>query len=95
MLIWTFLIALVLVAVVVVHSMRQGRRFIRAALFLTELEAGRPVEQANASAAVLFGPASSPQADVWAAQAAEERRKLHGASQAQVIGTARTKGFEG
>jgi hypothetical protein len=94
MLVWTFLIALVLVAVVVIHSMRQGRRFVRAATFLTELEAGRPAQQANAAAALLFGPGSGPQADAWAMRAAEERRKLAGTTQAEIIRQARERGFE-
>ena len=90
-----FLVALVLVAIVVVQSVRQGRRFIRAALFLNELEGGRPPHEANAAAAILFGSDSSPMADAHAAQLAEARRRHSGQSQSQVIGAARAKGFEG
>jgi hypothetical protein len=90
-----FLVALVLVAVVVAQSVRQGRRFIRAALFLHELEGGRPVHQANAAATILFSADSSASADAHAAQLAEARRGRTGESQAQVIGAARQKGFEG
>jgi hypothetical protein len=90
-----FLVALVLVALVVAQSVRQGRRFIRAALFLHELEGGRPVHEANAAAAILFGSDSSPSADAHAAVLAEARRKRSGESQAQVIGGARARGFDG
>jgi hypothetical protein len=90
-----FLVALVLVAIVVTQSVRQGRRFIRAALYLNELEGGRPVHEANAAAAILFGRDSSAAADAHAAQLAEMRRKRSGESQAQVIGAARARGFEG
>ncbi len=90
-----FLVALGLVAIVVVSSVRQGRRFIRAGLFLHEMEGGRPPGEANAAAALLFTPDSSAPADAHAAQIAEARRKRTGESQAQVIGAARDKGFEG
>ncbi|MGY6632264.1 MAG: hypothetical protein ACXIU8_00755 [Alkalilacustris sp.] len=90
-----FLVALVLVAFVVVQSVRQGRRFIRAALFLHELEGGRRPETANAAAAVLFTAESSAPADAHAAQIADARRKRTGESQAQVIGAARARGFDG
>jgi hypothetical protein len=90
-----FLVALGLVAIVVVSSIRQGRRFIRAATFLTELEGGRPRHEANALASVLFTSESSPSADAHAAQAAERRRRQAGLSQARLIGEARQKGFEG
>ena len=90
-----FLVALVLVAFVVVNSVRQGRRFIRAALFLHELEGGRRMHEANAAAQLLFSSDSSTSADAHAAQIADARRKRTGESQAQVIGAAREKGFEG
>ncbi len=90
-----FLVALGLVAIVVVSSVRQGRRFIRAGLYLHELEGGRPRHEANAAAALLFTGESSAPADAHAAQIAEARRKRTGETQAQVIGTAREKGFEG
>ncbi len=90
-----FLVALVLVAIVVVSSVRQGRRFIRAAAFLNEIEGGRPAHEANALAAVLFTADSSPSADAHAAQAAEARRQRSGLSQAKLIGEARQRGFEG
>lgn len=90
-----FLVALLLVAVVVAQSIRQGRRFIRAAAFLNELEGGRPVHEANAAAAILFTRDSSASADAHAAQVAEARRTRSGESQAQVIGAARTRGFQG
>lgn len=88
-----FLVALGLVAVVVAQSIRQGRRFIRAATFLNEVQGGRPVHEANAAAAILFTPDSSTAADAHAAQIADARRKRTGESQAQVIGAARRKGF--
>lgn len=93
MLILLFIVALVLVGLVVAQSMRQGRRFIRAATFLAEVEAGRPAEQANAAAALLFTGQSSPSADAWAARAADERRQLMGGSQGAVIRAARERGF--
>ena len=90
-----FLVALGLVAVVVAQSIRQGRRFIRAATYLNELEGGRPQHEANAAAALLFTGDSSPSADAHAAQIADARRKRTGQTQAQVIGSARDRGFEG
>jgi hypothetical protein len=90
-----FLVALVLVAVVVAQSVRQGRRFIRAATYLHELEGGRPAPEAHAAAEILFTSDSSAAADAHAAQLAEARRKRTGESQAQVIGAARARGFEG
>ncbi len=90
-----FLVALVLVALVVLQSVRQGRRFIRAATFLNELDGGRPAHEANAVAAVLFTGESSPGADAHAAQIARARSAEHGQSQAQVIGAAQARGFEG
>lgn len=90
-----FLVALGLVGVVVVSSIRQGRRFIRAAAFLNEIEGGRAAHEANAVATVLFTSDSSPSADAHAAQAAEALRRRRGQSQAAVIGDARARGFEG
>ena len=90
-----FLVALVLVAIVVGQSIRQGRRFIRAATYLHEPEGGRPAHEANAAAEILFTNDSSTSADAHAAQIAETRRKRTGETQAQVIGAARGKGFEG
>ena len=90
-----FLVAVALVALVIVQSVRQGRRFIRAALFLHELEGGRPRDAANAAAAMLFSPESSTSADAHAAQIADARRKRTSETQAQVIGAARDRGFEG
>ncbi len=90
-----FLVALLLVALVVGQSIRQGRRFIRAALFLHELEGGRPAHEANAAAGILFTNGSSASADAHAAQIAETRRRRAGETQAQVIGAARARGFEG
>ena len=90
-----FLVALVLVGFVVFQSVRQGRRFIRAALFLHELEGGRRAAEANAAAAMLFTPESSAPADAHAAQIADSRRKRTGETQSQVIGSARDKGFDG
>ena len=90
-----FLVALGLVALVVVQSIRQGRRFIRAATFLNEVQGGRPVHEANAAAALLFTPDSSQAADGHAAALADRLRKESGATQAQLIGAAREKGFEG
>lgn len=90
-----FLVALGLVAIVVAQSIRQGRRFIRAAAFLNEIEGGRPAHEANAAAAILFTSGSSPSADAHAAQIAEARRKRTGESQGQLIGAARARGFGG
>ena len=90
-----FLLALVLVGIVVAHSIRQGRRSIRAAAFLNELDGGRAVAQANAAATLLFTDKSSASADAHAARIARERQGRTGETQAQLIAGARGKGFEG
>ena len=68
---------------------------IRAATFLTEIEAGRSAEQANAAAALLFTAQSSNSANGWAAKAAEERRQQMGGNRGRVIRAARERGFTG
>lgn len=95
MLVLLFLVALVLVGLVVAQSIRQGRRFIRAATYLNELEGGRPVHEANAIAAILFSGESSATADAHAAALARARATARGESQTQIIGAAQSLGFEG
>lgn len=89
-----FLVALVLVGLVVVYSMRQGRRFIRAATFLRERAAGASVAQANAAADILFTAQSTPGADAFAAQQADAMKRETGTDQTQLIADARRQGFE-
>lgn len=89
MLVLAIPIALVVVALVVWHSVNRGRRAIRAATYLRELEGGGSPEAANAAAALLFTAASSPDLDRWAAQAAEERD----GNADQIISEARLRGF--
>lgn len=89
-----FLVALALVALVVWQSIQQGRRFVRAAAFLREVEGGATVEHANEVAGVLFTARSSHDADAWAARAADAHKERFGGRQADVIRAARAKGFQ-
>jgi len=82
-------IALVVVGLVVWQSVNRGRRAVRAATFLRELEGGATPQAANAAAAVLFTAASSPAMDRWAAQAAEQRD----GNADEIISEARLRGF--
>lgn len=82
-------IALVVVAFVVWHSVNRGRRAVRAATYLRELDGGASPEAANAAAAVLFTAASSTEMDRWAAQAAEKRD----GNADEIICEARLRGF--
>lgn len=89
MLILAIPIALVVVGLVVWHSVNRGRRAIRAATFLRELDGGGTPAAANAAAAVLFTSAATPEMNQWATQAAER----HGGSVEEIISEARSRGF--
>jgi hypothetical protein len=82
-------IALVVVGFVVWHSLQRGRRFVRAATYLRELDGGATPPAANAAAAVLFTAASSPEVDRWASQQAEAK----GGASDETIAEARLRGF--
>ncbi len=73
-----------------------GKRFVRAIDFLTLLNGGASVAEANRLAALLFTPASNPNMDYEAIQRAERLRRVwFEGKQLPAIQLARSKGFTG
>jgi len=78
------------------YWMNRARRFVRAADFLTMLDGGCSVAEANGLCMTLFTSASDPDTDQRAIYRAEQAAAvLFAGKQLPLIALARSKGFQG